>query len=166
MAAPASSVAETMSGASELGKRWRSITRQREAPRHCAASTNSCSRNDSTALRARRAALVHSSATRMIMMLSKPGPANFDSTKSKYDARDRVNRIDQAHKRVVEHTANVSSEDTDESAENHGADSHRQADRERNSAAMHDAHPGIPPQLIRAQPMLCGRHCMRSDKET
>jgi hypothetical protein len=80
MAAPASSVAETMSGASELGKRWRSMTRQREAPRHCAASTNSCSRNDSTALRARRAALVHSKATRMMMMFSKPGPASFDRT--------------------------------------------------------------------------------------
>ena len=33
--------------------------------------------------RAKRAALVHSRATRMIMMLSKPGPANFDRTNSK-----------------------------------------------------------------------------------
>src|SRR5581483_5560618 len=45
IAAPASSVAATISGAREFGKRWRSITRQREAPRQRAASTNSFSRS-------------------------------------------------------------------------------------------------------------------------
>src|SRR3989304_7613993 len=74
IAVPASRVAATMSGERELGSKWRSMTRQREAPRHCAASTNSCSRKDNTAPRAKRAALVHSNATRIMMMLSNPHP--------------------------------------------------------------------------------------------
>src|SRR5579875_2159617 len=143
MLSPTANDAATITGASALGIRWRSKTRDGAAPRARAAATKSRSRNERTSARTRRATPIHESSPITRMMI--PSANLFVSASTAITRKNVGNESSASTIRIIAGAARRAGRRPVERPDDDRDEHRRDPDRQGNSRADHRARELVAP---------------------
>ena len=149
-----SSVATTMIGVSAFGRTWRSSRRHDRLPRARAPLTNSRSRIDSTSARTIRANCTQRVTRHHQDHVDQARPQREDDAHREQDVRDGEEHVHHAHDEGIGAAPVEAGEEAEGDADQAGERHRREADAERDPAAVEDAAQDVAPEVIGAERML------------